>query len=92
MSSGGSGTQPGTGFTGGRLDAATMAAKLAAAREKNRLAQQRFRERQRVRQKEAGEQCEVLQEQIEEVSSWFGAARVRLSASSGCSCLAATAV
>ncbi|KAL4854893.1 Protein-ribulosamine 3-kinase [Chlorella vulgaris] len=52
---------------GGRLDPATMAAKLSAAREKNRLAQQRFRERQREKQKAAGEQYEVLQEQIVEM-------------------------
>lgn len=42
-------------------------AKLAAARERNRLAQQRFRERQRAKAKMAGEQCEVLQQEIEQV-------------------------
>lgn len=44
-----------------------MAAKLAAAREKNRLAQQRFRERRRLRQQQAGEQCEVVQQEIDQV-------------------------
>jgi hypothetical protein len=60
------GVAAGTTYSG-RLDPATMAAKLSAAREKNRLAQQRFRERQREKQKAAGEQYEVLQEQIVEV-------------------------
>lgn len=59
------------------MDPQVMAAKLAAAREKNRLAQQRFRERRRQRQQEAGQQCEVLQEEIEQVrcrgGSWVGA-------------------
>ena len=40
----------------GRLDPQAMAAKLAAAREKNRLAQQRFRARQRAAAREAEEQ------------------------------------
>ncbi|KAI3435673.1 hypothetical protein D9Q98_001731 [Chlorella vulgaris] len=60
------GVAAGTTYSG-RLDPATMAAKLSAAREKNRLAQQRFRERQREKQKAAGEQYEVLQEQIVEM-------------------------
>ncbi|KAL4422095.1 hypothetical protein ABPG77_001563 [Micractinium sp. CCAP 211/92] len=51
----------------GRLDSETMAAKLAAAREKNRLAQQRFRERQRAKQREAGEQCDQLLREMEEL-------------------------
>lgn len=53
----------------GRLDPETMAAKLAAAREKNRLAQQRFRERQRAKQREAGEQCDQLLREMEEVGA-----------------------
>lgn len=44
-----------------------MAAKLAAAREKNRLAQQRFRERQRAKQREAGEQCDQLLNEMEKL-------------------------
>ncbi|KAL4458239.1 hypothetical protein ABPG75_013104 [Micractinium tetrahymenae] len=51
----------------GRLDPETMAAKLAVAREKNRLAQQRFRERQRAKQREAGEQCDHLQREMQEL-------------------------
>ena len=54
-------------------DAATMAAKLAAAREKNRLAQQRFRERQRAKQKQAGEQCEEMQREMDQVRPCGGA-------------------
>ena len=64
------GGQQGGAQSAGRLDPATMAAKLASAREKNRAAQQRFRARQREKQKQAGEQCTVLQEQIDEVRCW----------------------
>jgi hypothetical protein len=48
-------------------DPAGAAAKAAAIREKNRLAQQRFRERQRLKEAEADEQCAALQLQIDEV-------------------------
>ncbi|KAL4458240.1 hypothetical protein ABPG75_013105 [Micractinium tetrahymenae] len=61
--------QPAQGKRGGssRLNAASQAAKLAAAREKNRLAQQRFRERQRIKQKAAGAQCVVLAKDIDQL-------------------------
>lgn len=55
-----------------RPDPAAQAAKLAAAREKNRLAQQRFRERQRARQKVAGAQCIVVAKDIEQVGRQTG--------------------
>lgn len=55
-------------------DPQAVAAKAAAAREKNRLAQQRFRERHRAMQKEAGAQCEVLAAEIEEVRLEVGTA------------------
>ena len=54
-------------------DPATTAAKLAAAREKNRLAQQRFRKRQRAKQKQAGEQCEEMQREMDQVWPCGGA-------------------
>lgn len=63
------------GKRGRRLDPAAQAAKLAAAREKNRLAQQRFRERQRIKQKVAGAQCIVVAKHIEEVGGHARAAR-----------------
>lgn len=59
------------------MDPQVMAAKLAAAREKNRLAQQRFRERRRQRQQEAGQQCEVLQEEIEQLETEIAALRAQ---------------
>jgi hypothetical protein len=70
LSGGGGGSVGGeqrSSQTAARLDPVTMAAKLATAREKNRAAQQRFRARHREKQKQAGEQCTLLQEQIAEV-------------------------
>ena len=58
--------------SGGRLDPQVLASKLASAREKNRLAQQRFRERQKAKKQEEGQQCRVLELEMEEVSGGGG--------------------
>ena len=57
----------GDGGGASRLTPAVMAEKLAAAREKNRLAQQRFRERQRAKQREADDAEAALLRELDEV-------------------------
>ena len=69
---GGGGGSPQSAVSGGRLDPQVLASKLASAREKNRLAQQRFRERQKAKKQEEGQQCRVLELEMEEVSGGGG--------------------
>jgi hypothetical protein len=62
-----SGGAIGSGGTSGERGRLSDAAAKQAIREKNRLAQQRFRERQRQKLQETGQQQEALQQQIDEV-------------------------